>query len=331
MQYRLFGAYIRCMLALGFFWPALSTSAPEVVVSITPVHSLIAGVMAGVGTPELLMRSAQTPHDINLAPSDVRKLSRADRVFWVGRALELSMAKIVRVTVDESNSVELLSAPGMELLQIRSSGLWVPSVHSEKSDDHGGLGTVASTPGNNLGHKQNVDPHIWLSPVNASRIVHLAAAELSLIDPENAEFYRRNAAAVLARIHSMDLEIGKRLSAVNDIPYIVFHDAYAYFEHHYRLNAVGSLSVSLERSPGARRIQQLRATIKLRNVRCVFSEPQFEPGLVRTLLEGSEARSGRLDPLGAGLPPGPDAYFVMMNNLAEALTGCLEPLAKREK
>jgi zinc transport system substrate-binding protein len=310
------------MFAFAFCWPSLSTAVPEVVVSIKPVHSLIAGVMAGVATPELLIRKTQTPHDINLAPSDVRKLSRADRVFWIGPALESPLQKIVQTTVAESKAVALLSLPGMERLRIRESGLWDPHGHGNNSDEHAEHGASQPEDGGNENNR-NVDPHIWLSPFNASRIVRFAIADLSLVDSENADIYRRNGEAVLARIQRMDQEIGKRLFAVSEAPYIVFHDAYAYFERHYGLNAVGSLSISPERLPGVRRIQQLRARIKSLKARCVFSEPQFEPRLVPALLEGTAARSGRLDPLGADLPEGPDAYFLMMNGLADALVDCL--------
>lgn len=323
MQLRLGSAYISCMLAFVLCWSPPSAAAPSVVVSIKPVHSLIAGVMAGVGTPELLLHDAQSPHDLNLVPSDIRKLSRADLVFWIGQALETSMAKIVRAAVSRSKSVELLEVPGMERLQIRKSGLWDPSSDGEDGDEHGEHAAVPREQGRNWDYLQNVDPHIWLSPANASRIVRLAITELSLVDSENAANYRRNGEAVIARILALDLDIGKKLSAVKDTPYIVFHDAYAYFERHYGLNAVGSISVSPERMPGMRRVQLLRGKIESLQARCVFSEPQFEPRLVRTLVEGSEARSGRLDPLGEGLPPGPDAYFLMMNKLADALVDCL--------
>ncbi|MCB1868591.1 MAG: zinc ABC transporter substrate-binding protein [Gammaproteobacteria bacterium] len=320
MQLRKLSAKLRGVFACLLCWPWLSIGAPEVVVSIKPVHSLIAGVMAGVGTPELLIGNTQTPHEISLSPSAVRKLSRADRVYWIGQALETPMAKIVSATVEESKSVELLLLPGMVSLWTRESGLWDAHAHSDRHGDHG---RFPHQQGDNQNNARNMDPHIWLSPVNAGRIVQFAVQDLSRVDAENADKYSRNGEALLARIQTLDLEIGKRLLAVNDLPYIVFHDAYAYFERHYGLNAVGSLSVSSERMPGMRRIQLLRDRIKQLNARCVFSEPQFEPGVVSTLLEGTQAHGGRLDPLGADLPPGPDAYFLMMRNLADALVECL--------
>lgn len=324
MQTRLFKVYLCCLLAFALSWPSLPVAAPEVVVSIKPVHSLIAGVMAGIGTPELLSRGSQTPHNLNLSPSDVRKLSHAELVFWVGEGLETALTKVLRATVDDSRVVTLIALPGIQLLPLRQSGVWDRHTHAADETEHGEHATNLQESGHKASQQQNTNPHIWLSPFNAGRIVQSAAADLSRIDPENAEQYRLNGEAVLARIHKMELEIGQQLSAVSGTPYIVFHDAYVYFERHYALNAVGSVTVNPERLPGARRIQQLRSRIKSLEARCVFSEPQFEPRLVRTLLEGSDARGGRLDPLGADIPAGPDAYFLMMKQLAGALVDCLE-------
>ncbi|MCB1851594.1 MAG: zinc ABC transporter substrate-binding protein [Gammaproteobacteria bacterium] len=304
--------------------PSLTMAAPEVVVSIKPVHSLIAGVMAGIGVPDLLVRGSQSPHNLHLSPSDVRKLSRADLVLWVGRGLESALAKVLLVTVGESRILTLISLPGMQLLPLRQGGVWDRHSHTENSDERGGHEAVQQEGGHNASPERNANSHIWLSPFNAGRIVETAVAALSRIDPENSDQYRRNGGAVLARIHRMDLAIGQRLSAVSGMPYVVFHDAYAYFEHHYGLNAVGTVTVNPEHLPGARSIQQLRSRIQSLGARCVFSEPQFEPGVVRTLLEGSEARAGRLDPLGVEIPAGPDAYFIMMEKLADALLDCLE-------
>lgn len=314
------------LFVLAHCMPLPAVAAPKVVVSIKPLHSLIAGVMGEIAAPELLIGDARSPHEISLAPSDVRKLSQADKVFWIGPTLESSMAKIVYTTVGESRSVELLQASGMETHGIRKSGLWERGAADEKGEGDAGHAEDHELHGIKKNSKSALDPHIWLSPRNAEAIVRVAATELSLIDAQNADRYRQNSEKVIARIKTMDVEIRQRLAKLRGLPYVVFHDAYAYFERQYGLNPVGSLSVSAERTPGARRVQQLRERIKTLGARCVFSEPQFETALVRTLVEGTDARSGRLDPLGAGLTAGPDAYFLMMDGLADALLDCLAPV-----
>ena len=167
--------------------------------------------------------------------------------------------------------------------------------------------------------------HVWLDPHNAEAIVRAAVAALQQADAANGARYAENGAAVIARLEAMDADLSARLAPVKEAPYLVFHDAYQYFEAHYGMRAVGSVTVSPERAPGAKRIAELRRKIEDAGAVCVFSEPQFEPALVATVVEGTAARTGVLDPLGAALSAGPDAYFSLMENLADSLVACLKP------
>ncbi|MEW8228550.1 MAG: zinc ABC transporter substrate-binding protein, partial [Candidatus Thiodiazotropha endolucinida] len=74
---------------------------------------------------------------------------------------------------------------------------------------------------------------------------------------------------------------------------------------------------------GARHIHRLRQTIEQRGARCLFTEPQFEPRLAHTLVEGLGVKIGELDPLGEQLSPGPDCYFLLMRGLTDNLLNCL--------
>lgn len=167
--------------------------------------------------------------------------------------------------------------------------------------------------------------HVWLDPGNAIAIVEATVAALGAVDPDQAALYAGNGKAMVAQIKALDDELRTALAPVKDQPYVVFHDGYRYFEAHYGLNAVGSITVSPDRAPGAKRLSEIRDKIADLGALCVFSEPQFEPALVATVIEGTEARTGVLDPLGAGVAAGPGAYQAMMRDLAAGLTGCLKP------
>ena len=167
--------------------------------------------------------------------------------------------------------------------------------------------------------------HVWLDPHNAKHIVAAAVSTLADVDPDNAAAYRRNGAAMLARLDALDAELRESLAPIKDVPYVVFHDAYPYVEARYGLNAVGSITVSPERTPGAKRLVEIRRKIRETKAACVFSEPQFEPALVSTVLTGTSAKTAVLDPLGADLPAGPEAYVQLVRNLAAALVDCLTP------
>jgi zinc transport system substrate-binding protein len=185
--------------------------------------------------------------------------------------------------------------------------------------DHGDAHTIQGIP------EDEVDPHIWLDPENARVIVQALAERLAALDPENAETYRQNAEAARQRIAEVDAEVADRIAPVADEPYVVFHDAYHYFEAHYGTNAVGSITLSPDRKPGAQRLAEIRGKITELDARCVFREPQFAPDLVETVVENTEAEIGTLDPLGVDHAAGPDAYPRMLRDLAVDLTDCLSP------
>ena len=192
--------------------------------------------------------------------------------------------------------------------------------HAHGDDhDHGDAHTIQGIP------EDEVDPHIWLDPQNARVIVDALADRLAALDPDNAETYRQNAEAARQRIAEVDAEVADRIAPVAAEPYIVFHDAYHYLEAHYGLNAVGSITLSPDRKPGAQRLAEIRGKITELDARCVFREPQFAPDLVETVVENTEAEIGTLDPLGVDHVAGPDAYPQTLRDLAADLSDCLSP------
>lgn len=296
---------------------------PAVVVSIAPVHSLVAAVMAGVGEPTLLVKGAASPHTASLRPSDAAALQRADVVFWIGEDLEVFLTKPLAALPERAEVVALASAPGVRLLPAREGGDWGEHGHGgeheheaahEHADHHGGAGHGAG---------EAADMHIWLDPENAKAMATAAAAALAKADPAGAGTYSANVRALHQRLDAIDGELRGQLAPVVDKPYIVFHDAYQYFENRYGLSPVGAITFSPERAPGARTLSEIRERIKTSGAVCVFREPQFEPDLVKTVVAGSFARVGVLDPIGAEIATGPDAYPTLLTRLASSLRDCL--------
>ncbi len=310
-------------LAVALLVAALGTAhaGPRVVVTVKPLHSLVAGVMAGVGDPDLIIRGAGSPHTYSLRPSEARLLERAQVIFWVGESLETFMEKPLAVLGSRAHVVEVMKVPGITLLAGRAGGTWEsPAGHEDAVP---GL-DARETPGYAGEHEDETnDGHLWLDPANARIIARNAARVLGQVDPENRGRYTANAAALVSRIDALDAGLKAALAPVREIPFVVFHDAYQYFEKSYGLRAVGSVTVSAERKPGARRVQEIRDTIRTLGARCVFSEPQFSSAILGTLLEGTNAKTGALDSLGAGLPAGPEAYFTLMRSLGAAVAECL--------
>jgi zinc transport system substrate-binding protein len=302
-------AVAAALLAAALVPPQADAAVPKVVVSIKPIHALVAGVMAGVGEPALIVAGGSSPHVYSLRPSDARKLDAADIVFWVGPIFEGFLTKPLAALAGKADIVELDRAPGVTLLPARQGGDW-----EEDADEHGHEPAASAL---------EQDGHLWLDPDNAKAIVRLAAAKLAAIDPGNAARYGGNAIALEQRLDALDAALRLRLGPVRGLPFVVFHDAYQYFDRRYGLAAIGSITVSPEHLPGAQRIQAIRAKLARSGAACVFSEPPFEPALMQTVIEGTGARTGVLDPEGAALPAGPELYFTLMNGLADALATCL--------
>lgn len=297
---------VLALLPAMMLCPTMAAEGPRVVVSVLPVHSLVASVMRGVGEPELLVRGGVSPHHASLRPSSVRKLHRAELVFWIGAVFETWLSKPLG-QVANGVSVDLIDAPGVELLDQRAGGVRAP--HGDPDHDPA---------------EASVDPHIWLDPGNAIAMTATLVLALERVDPGNADRYRANAEMLLGRLRALDRSLRARLEPLQDRPFIVFHDAYQYFERRYGLRSEGAVALDVEISAGARRTREIRERIVDLGVRCVFSEPQFQSSLVPVLLEDTGAVARELDPLGADIEPGPEAYFRLLNGLADAFHECLD-------
>lgn len=305
----LFAALCALLLACS---AAAQASTPLVVASIKPVESLVAGVMAGTGDePYLLVPGAASPHTYSLRPSDMRALSQARVVFWVGPMLETFLNRPLKNLPADVRVVALSQAPGIKLLPVRAGFGIAPD---EDMADHAHR---------SLPHDAEINPHIWLDPRNAEAMVHEITRVLSTIEPAHAARYQTNATALEARLSRLDQHLAHILAPVKTVPFMVFHDAYAYLDTRYGLRAVGALTVEPSLPPGARRVEAARQAITHYGVRCMFREPEFASPLVRTVTAGSDVRIGVLDPLGADLKPGPDLYFELMDTLGTHLDSCL--------
>lgn len=324
---------LRLAALLALIAPCFVSSAfaepPKVLAAIKPLQALASSVMQGIGQPSLLLRATASAHTYALKPSDVQAIQRADLVFWIGPDYESFMAKAVANLPKNGKVVQMSKARGVTLLPTREGGVW-----EEHSDGAAApANKITASRGNRSGghshdhahghdHDEE-DMHLWLDPTNAKAILAAMSEALGRVDAPNAARYAANATAAAAAIDALDGELATKLAPLKDKPFIVFHDAYQYFETRYGLNAVGSITVTPDRVPGPRRLSELRKKITEQGALCVFSEPQFTSGLVGTVLSGTKARGGVLDPLGAAAPDGPDGYAGLMRGIANGLSSCL--------
>ena len=306
--------------------PGAFAATPDVVVSIKPIHSLVASVMKGVAEPKLIVEGAASPHTYNMRPSNAAALQNADLIFWVGHGMEAFLEKPLEALGSKASVVTLEDAPGLTKLKFREGGVFEPEAEEEGHDhghSHGAAQEHADGEDDGDHDHEGNDVHLWLDPMNAKAMAAEIEKQLVQADAEHAATYQKNAAELMGKLDALDAELKAELSPIKDKPFIVFHDAYQYFEHRYGVKVAGSITVSPETMPGAERVKEIHQKVEDLGATCVFAEPQFEPKLVKVVTEGSKAKSGVLDPEAGALKEGPELYFDMMRGLATSLNTCL--------
>ncbi|MFK7854945.1 MAG: zinc ABC transporter substrate-binding protein [Granulosicoccus sp.] len=318
---------------------------PSVAVDITPVHSLVMQVMGELGEPKLVISAGASPHAYSLRPSEARALQDADIVFWVSAGLTPWLSETIVTLAPDATRVELLEVDGVTELAMRENALFEAHEHDDHADEehegeeHEGEGHDEHEGEEHEGEEHHDDesehdehdehdhgehdPHAWLDPSNAAIWLDAIADELSKADPANTETYQANAASGKAELEQLKSDIQETLAPVRGRSFIVFHDAYQYFENAFDFAASGAISVSDASKPSPARIQEIRDRVSQANVTCVLTEPQFNPDLVSTVLDGTDARTTEIDSLGSHLDVGPTFYNQLLRELAKNLAGCV--------
>ena len=316
----------------------------KVVASIKPIHSLASYLMKGVGTPNLIVDGYASPHGFAMKPSHAKMLQEADLIFWVGEGLENFLEKPLKSIAKKAEKIELLEIKGLQKLKFREKNIFDEHDdhgHKEdKHDDHGHDDDGHKEDDHDDhdhdkdGHKEDdhddhgheghahgeYDPHIWLDPINAKVILNEMVEHLIENDEKNASIYKSNLDKALKDIDKLISDVKSELN--KEISFIVFHDAYQYFEARFNVSVLGAFTVNTDIMPGAEQLSEIREIIEHDKVSCVFSEPQFNPDIINAVAKDMNIKTGVLDPLGASLNPGKDLYFDLIKNMSKSFKGC---------
>ena len=289
--------------------PVLSANA-AVVASIKPLGFIASAIADGVTNTEVLLPDGASEHDYALKPSDVKRLQGADLVVWVGPDMEAFMQKSVR-QLPEQKQLELSALATVKpLLMKGSDDDGSDHDHGDKSDeDH---------------HHGDYNLHIWLSPEVAQRSAVAIHDKLVELMPEHRAKLDANLRDFTSGLADADKQVGSVLAPVKGKGYFVFHDAYGYFEKHYGLTPLGHFTVNPEIQPGAQRLHKIRTELVEHKAVCVFAEPQFRPAVIHAVAQGTQVRTGSLDPLGIGVVLGKDSYMQFLTQLSDQYASCLK-------
>jgi len=285
----------------------------NVVTTIKPLHSLISKVMEGLGEPSLIIEGTTSPHSFTLKPSHAKLLEEADLIFWVGEGMETFMEKPLMSIVKDAEVISFMEVNSINKLKFREENIF------ESHDDHDDHDEEDHD--SHAGHAHGeFDAHIWLDPMNAKEMIHEIAHELSHLDPSNKDKYNKNAESTLLDIDELINNIDQSIN--KDAQFVVFHDAYQYFENRFGITSAGALTLNTDALPGARQILDIQNVIKEKGVKCIFSEPQFNPKIIETIAKDTGIKTGIFDPLGSKLDADKNQYFTLIKNLRDNLKGC---------
>ena len=337
---------IFCFIFFSSF-KLLASETKGVVSTIQPINSLVNAVIGNTGKTISLIPAKASPHEYKLKPSDTKKLQNANIIFFVSDHLESSVTKVFKNLPKNIKIINLMEEAGIKHLAIRDSEAWERhdhyhghgdddnhDEHTRKDDDHDhdqhekkhddhDHDKHSKKHDDHDDHEKEDNVHIWLSPDNAVKIIKKINKELSLFFPENAKTYNQNANQMIKKINQLKVELKKELLGIKDKPYIVFHDAYQYFETSFNLNAVGSVALEGDIASSPKQISFIKDKIVKLKASCVFQEPQFDSRLVQIVVEGTNAQIGILDPLGVNIKSGENFYLQLLKNMAKSLKDCL--------
>ena len=317
---------------LTLFTPA--NADIKVVTSIKPIHSLASYLMDGVAKPDLIVDGYASPHGFPMKPSHAKMLQNADIVFWVGEDLENFLEKPLDSIAAKAEKIELMEIKGLVKLKFRERNIF--DDHDDhghkKKDDHDdhdhddhakkkdGHDDHDDHDGHEGHHHGEFDPHIWLDPINAKVILFEMSKHLIENDPTNESAYRANLSKAYKDIDKLTSDVTAELN--ESTASIVFHDAYQYFEERFKVNILGAFTVNTDVLPGAEQLAEIREVIEHDKVACVFSEPQFNPNIIKAVAKDMNIKTGVVDPLGATLTPGKGLYFDLIKNMSKSFKGC---------
>ncbi len=311
----------------------------NVVTSIKPLHSLTSYIMEGVGEPDLIIDGVASPHNFQIKPSHAKMLQKADLVIWVGEDLESFLPPALKSIPQNAVVFELLDQSGLKKLKFREKNIFEGhddhdehghDEHAKKEDDHDDHDdeehAKKEDDHDDHGHDEHghahgeYDPHIWLDPSNAKVIVKKITNQLSKIDKDNSSVYKANSKKLLKDLDVLIKEIKNEIN--KDASFVVFHDAYQYFEKRFGINVIGALTVNPDVMPGAEQLSEIREVIEHEKAKCIFSEPQFNPNIINSIASDTGVKTGVLDPLGANIDKGKEMYFQLIKDMSSSLKDC---------
>ena len=296
-------------LVTPIIWAGVSNDL-KIVTSIKPLKLIAAEIAGSEADITVLLKPGSSPHNYQLRPSHARAISDADLIIWIGPSLERFMKKIIRRQNEDANIITTEDLAGIQTHPYRSNALWEESHHDHGHDHHH--------------HSHDIDGHLWLSPNNGAAIATSIANHLIKIAPQNKTQYEANLASLLKKIDAVDKENQEALMPHKKTAYLVYHDAFQYFEKHYGLNAIGTFTTENTSSLSAKRLSVINKTINASNIKCIFADEQYNAPVVQRVADQTGVTLVSLDPMGSSISHSENGYTQLLKTIRENMLSCFK-------
>ncbi len=288
-----------------------SASTPDVIVTLKPIQSLVLALTQS--TPikvELLGGGINSPHSYALKPSDMRQLNQAKVIIQVSPDMERFLVKPLSALSRKPVIISLAEIKGLSLLATEQNHHHDEQQAQRPASEHQ---TTDKIP----------DLHIWLDPLNMVTIAEHLKQRLISQFPSHSFLIKQNARLLKDQLIQLDRDIKALIAPVKDKKFMVYHNAFHYFENRYGLHNLGSVTLTAHTLPGSRHVVEIKNKMRKQNIVCLFTQQGKQPALVKVLTENSTIKIMPLSPLGITLKPSAGLYFDMMLTLAQEYKSCL--------
>jgi len=271
---------------------ASATESSSIVVSIKPIHSIVAGLMKDVGEPALLIDGQQTPYNFALNKKQRQQLEESKLFIWVGPELEKSLHKEVSQLPASVSVIELLSSHDLKVLPSR-----------QKPDLR--------------------DPFFWMDDRNVMIMLDELTEALIRVDPARSHIYVRNRIEMLKPLRRIDKEYEYGYRGLKAGLGVLYFDTLQYFEQAYSLKTLNQVSASPWDSIQASRLLKVHSRISNQEAVCLFIDKSMPTENLGLLTDGQKVNIGKLDVLGSQFKAGPELYLKLMEYNTDVIKQCL--------
>ena len=251
-------------------------------------------------------------HDYQLTPQDLKTLENADILVINGAGMESFLDGII----SQYPNLEIVDATkGLSLLE--------DDTHSHDDHDHDHDTEDEHSEDDDHDHEYNA--HVWVSVTGNIDEVKNISSQLESLNPENKEAYESNTNTYVAKLEDLKNEMHEELDNLPNRDIITFHEAFPYFAEEFNLNIAGVIEIEPDSEPSAEEIEEISNTVKEKNIKALFTEPQYSSKVAETIATETGATVYELDPIVTG-DSNPDAYDDYINKMKKNLDVLKEAL-----